>query len=138
MNIGGISMITHRRVVVPFHPFSTKPEIMRALAIPLADVLTCPALVRAQTAPDAKWKAVEDAMGRPGEPQAGEVMRFAMPRKDLHVTLGGVAIKPGLALGSWTAFVRTEHGAMVMGDLVLTEDEVGPVKIGRASCRERV
>jgi len=54
-------------------------------------------------------------------------MRFAMPRKDLHVTLGDVAIQPGLALGSWAAFVQTEHGAMVMGDLVLTEDEVGPV-----------
>ncbi len=120
-------MITYRPVVAPFHPFSTKPEIMRALAILLATVLTCPALVRAQTDPNAKWKPVEDAMGRPGQPQAGDVIRFAMPRKDLHVTLGEVAIKPGLALGSWAAFVHTEHGAMVMGDLVLTEDEVGPV-----------
>ncbi len=51
-------------------------------------------------------------------------MRFGMPRKDLHVTLGEVAIKPGLALGSWAAFVQTEQGAMVMGDLVLTEDEL--------------
>jgi biotin operon repressor len=59
--------------------------------------------------------------------QPGDVMRFAMPRKDLHVTLGDVAIKPGLALGSWAAFIQTEHGAMVMGDLVLTEAEVGPV-----------
>jgi len=80
-----------------------------------------------QTTPDPKWKPVEDAMGRPGQLQPGDVMRFAMPRKDLRVTLGGVAIKPGLALGSWTAFILTEHGAMVMGDLVLTEDEVGPV-----------
>src|SRR4029077_10080102 len=52
---------------------------------------------------------------------------FAMPRKDLHVMVGAVAIKAGLALGSWAAFVRTANGAMVMGDLVLTEDEVGPV-----------
>jgi biotin operon repressor len=59
--------------------------------------------------------------------QPGDVIRFGMPRKDLHISLGDVAIKPGLALGSWAAFVRTEHGAMVMGDLVLTEDELGPV-----------
>jgi hypothetical protein len=50
-----------------------------------------------------------------------------MPRKDLHVVLAGVQIKPGLALGSWAAFKRVDGGAMVMGDLVLTEDELEPV-----------
>jgi hypothetical protein len=75
----------------------------------------------------AEWKPVEDAMGRPGQMQPGNVIRFGMPRKDLHVTIGEVAIKAGFALGSWAAFINTEHGAMVMGDLVLTEDEVGPV-----------
>jgi hypothetical protein len=75
----------------------------------------------------AGWKDVEQAMGRPGQVQAGDVVRFAMPRKDLHVTLNGVAIKPGLALGSWVAFMRHGNEAMVMGDLVLTEDEVAPV-----------
>ena len=66
-------------------------------------------------------------MGRPSQVQSADVIRFGMPRKDLHVTLGDVTVKPGLALGSWTAFMRTGDGAMVMGDLVLTEDEVGPV-----------
>jgi hypothetical protein len=75
----------------------------------------------------ADWKAVESAMGRPGQSQPGDVMKFAMPRKDLHVTLGGVTIKPALALGSWAAFKKTANGAMVMGDLVLTEDELQPV-----------
>jgi hypothetical protein len=102
---------------------STKSSMFAALFVLLAMCLWC----GAQTSTDPVWKPVEDAMGRPGQPQSGDVMRFGMPRKDLHVTLGEVAIKPGLALGSWAAFVRTEHGAMVMGDLVLTEDEVGPV-----------
>jgi hypothetical protein len=66
-------------------------------------------------------------MGRTGQVQPGEVIRFAMPRKDLHVTLNGVDIKPGLALGSWMAFKQAGSQAMVMGDLVLTEDEVAPV-----------
>jgi hypothetical protein len=39
----------------------------------------------------------------------------------------GVAIKPGLALGSWAAFLGTDDNAMVMGDLVLLEDELNPV-----------
>ena len=72
------------------------------------------------------WKPVEDAMGRPGT-MIGDVLRFGMPRKDLHVMVRGTAIKPGLALGSWAAFSKMENGAMVMGDLVLTEDEVEPV-----------
>jgi hypothetical protein len=73
------------------------------------------------------WKQVEAAMGRPGQMQAGGVIRFGMPRKDLHIVLDGVEIKPGLALGSWAAFKRDNSGALVMGDLVLTEDEVEPV-----------
>jgi biotin operon repressor len=89
----------------------------------LATCLPC----GAQTSADSGWKPVEEAMGRPGQMQPGDVMRFGVPRKDLHITLRDVAIKPGLALGSWAAFVHTEHGAMVMGDLVLTEDEVEPV-----------
>jgi hypothetical protein len=73
------------------------------------------------------WKQVEDAMGRPGQTQPGDVIKFGMPRKDLHVVLDSVNINPGLALGSWAAFKRDGGGAMVMGDLVLTEDEVEPV-----------
>ena len=73
------------------------------------------------------WKQVEDAMGRPGQIQPGDVIKFGMPRKDLHVVLDGVDIKPGLALGSWAAFKRDGSATMVMGDLVLTEDEVEPV-----------
>ena len=66
-------------------------------------------------------------MGRPGQGQPGDVMKVAMPRKDLHVVLKGVDIKPALALGSWVAFKQSSGGAMVMGDLVLTEDEIEPV-----------
>jgi hypothetical protein len=66
-------------------------------------------------------------MGRSGQVQPGDIMKFSMPRKDLHVTVNGVAIKPGLALGSWAAFARHGNEAMVMGDLVLTEDEIAPV-----------
>jgi hypothetical protein len=75
------------------------------------------------------WKQVEEGMGRPGQMQPGDVIKFGMPRGDLHVVLNGVEIKPALALGSWTAFKRDGNGAMVMGDLVLTEGEVEPVML---------
>jgi Domain of Unknown Function (DUF1259) len=75
----------------------------------------------------ADWKAVDDAMGRPGQDQPDGARKYAMPRKDLKVTAGGVEVKPGLALGGWAAFNHPGKSAMVMGDLVLTEDEVTPV-----------
>ena len=74
------------------------------------------------------WKDVDAAMGRAGQDQPDGTHKYALPRKDMSVTVGGVQIKAGLALGSWVAFKMTSQGnAMAMGDLVLTEDEVGPV-----------
>lgn len=94
---------------------------------PAAALITLCLALNAYSQSSAGWKPVEEAMGRPGQMQPGDVIRFGMPRKDLQVTLAGVALKAGFALGSWAAFANTEHGAMVMGDLVLTEDELGPV-----------
>jgi hypothetical protein len=73
------------------------------------------------------WKAVDDAMGRQGQDQPDGAHRFAMPRSDLKVTANGVEIKPGFALGSWAAFQMMGNHSDVMGDLVLTDSEVGPV-----------
>ena len=53
-----------------------------------------------------EWKAVEDVFGFPPASLPGGVARFNMPRKDLHVTVGGTEVKPGLALGGWAAFHR--------------------------------
>ena len=74
------------------------------------------------------WSSVEQALGRTAVPQTGDVMRFNFPRRDLHVTVGDVQVKPSLALGSWVAFKQMPDGnAMAMGDLVLTESEINPV-----------
>ena len=76
----------------------------------------------------ATWAAVDAALGRSGAAQPAGVMKYAFPRGDLQVVAGGVALKPAFALGSWVAFKPIAGGhAMVMGDLVLTEDEVTPV-----------
>jgi hypothetical protein len=77
-------------------------------------------------ADDAAWKKVEQAMGRPGQQQPDGVMKFGFPRSDLKVVVAGTNIKAGLALGSWVAFSSSGE-SMVMGDLVLLEDEVAPV-----------
>jgi hypothetical protein len=81
-----------------------------------------------KAAASADWKDVDSAMGRAGQDQPDGTHKYAFPRKDMNVTVGGVQIKAGLALGSWVAFKSTSQGnSMVMGDLVLAEDEVAPV-----------
>jgi Domain of Unknown Function (DUF1259) len=72
--------------------------------------------------------AIEAQLGRKGAPQPGGVVKFSFPRSDLSVTIGGVALKPSFALGSWIAFADAgARGTMAMGDLVLTSEEVAPV-----------
>jgi hypothetical protein len=80
-------------------------------------------------AADGDWQhRIADAMGKAGQEMPGGVYRIGLPRSDLHVTLDGVDLKPGFALGGWLAFKTTGNdAAMVMGDLVLTETEVNPV-----------
>ena len=76
------------------------------------------------------WKAVEQALGKPGQLQPGDVFRVGMPRTDLEVTVKGVPVKAGFALGSYAAFKQLGDQAMVMGDLVLLDQEVPAVMSG--------
>jgi hypothetical protein len=76
------------------------------------------------------WKAVEQALGKPGQLQPGDVFRVGMPRTDLSVTVKGVPVKAGFALGSYAAFKQMGDQAMVMGDLVLLDQEIPGVMSG--------
>src|SRR5437870_6209791 len=80
-----------------------------------------------QPAAATDWKPVEQALGKAGSMQPGDVYKVSLPRSDLKVTVSGVELKPALALGSWLAFKKAGDMTMAMGDLVLTEDEVTPV-----------
>lgn len=87
-----------------------------------AALLLAASLAKAET----NWPQVDSIIGKKAA-VSGTVRRYGLPRSDLHVTLDGVSIKPGLALGGWIAFEPTAHETMMMGDLVLTETEVAPV-----------
>ena len=103
----------------------------RCYAIALLVLVTAPVLAQQPMATPDAWKPVEAALGRSGQMQPGDVFKFAMPRKDLKVTKDGVLVAPGLALGSWAAFKTMGSETMLMGDIVLTEDEVEPVRVKR-------
>jgi hypothetical protein len=75
-----------------------------------------------------EWQAqVGEALGKTGMTTPSGIYRVGLPRTDLKVTLDGVELKAGFALGSWLAFEKMGDQGMVMGDLVLTEAEVNPV-----------
>src|SRR5438876_1159432 len=59
--------------------------------------------------------------------RAAGVFKVSVPRTDLALTVGGVKLTPPSGLTSWAAFERAGSEAMVMGDMVLTEEQVNPV-----------
>src|SRR3989454_1555969 len=65
------------------------------------------------------WKRVDAGLGKSGALQPDGAYKVGLPRSDLHVTTGGVAVEPALALGSWGA-VQQGGGpqAMVVGGLL--------------------
>jgi hypothetical protein len=92
-------------------------------------ILTSALQIFAQASSDkpGEWQAVEQAIGRAGQVQADGAYKVGFPRSDLKVTVEGVELKPALALGGWVAFSKPGADSMIMGDLVLVEDEVPPV-----------
>lgn len=98
---------------------------MRITSLALAAVL---AVVAGTARAEIDWNQLEEIFARPASEQPRGIHRLSFPRTDLNVTLDGVSIRSGLALGSWLAFQPShDDKVMVMGDLVLTEEEVNPV-----------
>jgi hypothetical protein len=57
---------------------------------------------------------------------AEHVFKVTKARNDVKIQVDGWSMPPFMGLGSWAAFTPSSHGAMVMGDTVLFEDEVNP------------
>jgi hypothetical protein len=99
---------------------------MRQIATSLAAAVAL-AFSTAVSAGNIDWAGVDQAIGKKGSDQPGDIHKYGLARSDLTVSVDGVPIKPALALGSWVAFQPTGDGAMFMGDLVLTDAEISPV-----------
>ena len=71
---------------------------------------------------------IENLTGAKGKlDRAAGVFKVSVPRTDLALTVGGVKLTPPSGLTSWAAFEPAGSGVIVMGDMVLTEDQVNPV-----------
>jgi hypothetical protein len=89
--------------------------------------LAATAPIRAAEAP-LDTATIERLTGAKGTLDAKEgVFKVSLPRKDITATVAGVRMTPPLGLTAWAAFTRTDGHVMVMGDIVLLEDQVNPV-----------
>src|SRR5438094_971601 len=114
-------------ISMKFKPIAGREDASGGIVFRFMGIVIAPAEARAA---DPDWKAVEQALGKSGQLQPGDVFRVGMPRTDLTVTVKGVPVKAGFALGSYAAFKQMGDRAMVMGDLVLLDQEVPAVMSG--------
>jgi hypothetical protein len=81
---------------------------------------------RAQEMP-AAYKQVLDLLGKTGDFK-DNVLKVNVPRNDLSVTVANVKTPTAFGFGGWVAMTKGTGGVdVLMGDLVLTQDEVNPV-----------
>ena len=85
------------------------------------------ALVAAPATPKFDTAKIEQLTGAKGSLNEKEgVFKVSFPRSDLHVVAGGVHLTPAMGLTAWAAFTKAGTHTAVMGDMVLTEDQVNP------------
>src|SRR5438552_17870421 len=93
----------------------------------LALLLFIPTIAFAQTPVPADYQSVLTSLGKQGDFK-DNVLKVNIPRNDLHVVIDGVATPTPFGFGGWIALTKGTGGMdVMMGDLVLTEDEVNPV-----------
>src|SRR5215216_3963444 len=71
--------------------------------------------------------AIERIMGMKGKFSNGEY-KVTIPQNDLNIEVDGFKIIPAMGLGTWIDFAPSSDGAMIMGDIVITEADLKPVQ----------
>jgi hypothetical protein len=98
----------------------------RFVAIVGALSLSFASVARAQDIP-AEYQQVLTALGKTGDYKAN-VLKVNVPRNDVSVTVANVKTPTPFGFGGWVAMTKGTGGMdVMMGDLVLTQDEVNPV-----------
>src|SRR5437588_2356007 len=73
------------------------------------------------------YQQVMKIVGKQGDYKAN-VLKVNIPRNDLHMQIAGYSVPTPFGFGGWFALTKGDGGEeVVMGDLVLTQEEVNPV-----------
>ena len=71
--------------------------------------------------------AIERILSLKGKFNSGEY-KVTIPQNDLSILVDGFKIIPAMGLGTWVAFTPAGNGAMIMGDIIVTETDLKPVQ----------
>ena len=116
----GAPPVKHRVARTHSLPFSLLVLVMLAVAHPAGAQSA-----GAQRVANAdRWSAVSEAVGRTGRTQPDGTYTVGFPRGDLNVRVGGLKLAPVLGIASSATFSAPGDGAMMMGDILLTDEEV--------------
>jgi hypothetical protein len=83
--------------------------------------------VSAQKTPPLDTLSIEKIIGIKGKVNNGEY-KITIPQNDLSIEVDGFKIIPAMGLGTWIAFTPAKKGAMIMGDIIVTENDLKPVQ----------
>ena len=103
-------------------------KTQKALLVPmfLISITVLAQISVAQEVPS-DYQQVMKIVGKQGD-YKGNVLKVNIPRNDLHVKIAGYSVPTPFGFGGWFAMTKGDAGEdVVMGDLVLTENEVNPV-----------
>ena len=100
---------------------------MKSVSFCLLALMTLPVVAQKTKTQPLDTTAIEKITGIKGKSNKGEY-KITIPQNDLNVEVDGFKIIPPMGLGTWIAFTPSKDGAMIMGDIVLTENDLKPVQ----------
>jgi hypothetical protein len=120
------SHVTHNGAGGNFFGDAMMRKSCMAIVLVFVTSVFAPMSVRAQELP-AEYKQVLSTLGKQGDFK-DNVLKVNIPRNDVKVSVAGVATPTPFGFGGWVAMTKGDGGHQVlMGDLVLLQDEVNPV-----------
>jgi len=101
-------------------------KMLKIAIMAIAPIVATLPTVNAQEVPS-DYQQVLKIVGKSGDYKAN-VLKVNIPRNDLHVKIAGFGVPTPFGFGGWFAMTKGDGGDdVMMGDLVLTQDEVNPV-----------
>jgi hypothetical protein len=100
---------------------------LRTICYSLTFIAVLPVMGQKKKSPGVDTLAIEKTTGIKGKYNNGEY-KITIPQNDLNVEVDGFKIIPPMGLGTWIVFTPVKNGTMIMGDIVLTENDLKPVQ----------
>ena len=100
---------------------------MKSVSFCLLVLITLPVVAQKTKTQPLDTAIIEKITGVKGKSNKGEY-KITIPQNDLNVEVDGFKIIPPMGLGTWIAFTPSKDGAMIMGDIILTETDLKPVQ----------